>query len=87
MDVDYISTQTVDQDAAIERRILQKEKDLEKARDKSVSIQGKNDTVQVDPYSNLERVGYVVSDENQQAYDIILIKVELLGWGSYTNTS
>lgn len=87
MEIDFISTQKVDEDAQIERAILQKEKDLEKAKDKIPTHDDHNSVVKVDTYSNLEKVGYVMLDENNQAYDIMLIKVEISNYGLYTDTS
>lgn len=86
MDIDYITTEKVDEDAQIERGILQREKDLEKAK---LGIEDKDDdeTPKVDPYSNLQKVGTIMVDEKEQAYDTMLIKVELRGWGVYTDTS
>jgi hypothetical protein len=88
MDIDYVTTQKVDEDAQIEREILQKQKDLEKAKNKQVTNKQDDDgTVKVDSYSNLEKVGSVMLDENNKPYDIMLMKVEVRGWGVYTETS
>lgn len=90
MDIDYITTTKVDEDAQIEREILQKRKDLEKAKKRAA--EGRKDdeeeeAVKVDPYSKLEKVGSIMLDENNQPYDIMLLKVEIRGWGVYTETS
>ncbi|KAG2201741.1 hypothetical protein INT47_002001, partial [Mucor saturninus] len=86
MEIDFISTQQVDLDAQIEREILQKEKDLAKPKDSLVTDDDCNVATIVDAYSNLEKVGYVMVDENNGPYDTMLIKVELPSYGQFTDT-
>ena len=86
MDIDYISTKKVDEDAQIEREKLQQKKNKQKAKE-GVQDDSEKDTVQVDPYSKLEKVGTIVMDSENKAYDTMLIKVDILGWGLYTSTS
>lgn len=86
MEIDFISTQKVDQDAQIEREILQKEKDLKKTKNSLVTFDDCDLAVKVDTYSKLEKVGYVQMDEKNEPYDIMLIKVELPYYGTYIDT-
>ncbi|RCH89506.1 hypothetical protein CU098_003095 [Rhizopus stolonifer] len=86
MSVDYIPTTKVDEDAQIERAKLQHAKDIESAKSGN-KRQEKDELLKVDSYSKLERVGEIVLDENDIPYNIVLMKVELNSWGTYTDTS
>jgi hypothetical protein len=85
MDIDYISTQSVDEDAQIEREKLQQFKNIQNAS-KKADIE-EDESFKVDTYSKLEKVGSIASDENNLPYNIMLMKVELQSWGSDTDTS
>lgn len=88
MDIDYISTQKVDEDAQIERERLQKLKNIQNASKKTTSSDIEEDeSLKVDAYSKLEKVGSITLDENNVPYNIMLMKVELQSWGSDTDTS
>ncbi|KAI9485554.1 MAG: poly polymerase catalytic domain-containing protein [Benjaminiella poitrasii] len=87
MDIDYITTLEVDEAAQIEREILQRQKDIEILKDKNTQVNTSDAIAEVDPYSKLEKIGYLVLDDNHLPYDIMLMKVELRSWGDYTDTS
>ncbi|KAI7902907.1 ankyrin repeat-containing domain protein [Cokeromyces recurvatus] len=88
IDINYISASNVEKDAQIERKRLQQLKNIEqnKKRD-SLNNDTVDDALRVDPYSKLDKVGYIIVDEHQVPYDIMLMKVELQSWGCYTDTS
>lgn len=87
MEIDHISLVEVDNDAQIERENLQKIKDLEKANDETTKVNEDDEKLKVDSYAKLDKVGIISVNEANQPYDIMLMKVELNGWGTNTDTS
>lgn len=87
MKVDPISLVEVENDAQIERKNLQRLKDIENAQDEH-GMENKNDErLKVDPYAKMSKIGFIVMDEADQPYDTMLLKVELNRWGGTTDTS
>lgn len=86
MEIDFISTQKVDEDAQIERAILQKEKDIENAN-KLIAHDNQDLLAEVDKFSKLGKVGYIMLDENNQPYDTMLTKVDIMSYGVYAEVS
>lgn len=74
MDIDTISLSVVEEDAEMERQLLQAAYESKKKK-KSTPTTDKNKVV-IDPYSNLQKVGSIVF-ENGEPYDIMIMKVEV----------
>lgn len=88
MDIDYISTQKVDEDAQIEREQLQRLKRIQNASKNIATSKTEDDeSFKVDSYSKLEKIGCIVTDEYNLPCNIMLMKVELQRWGNNTDTS
>ncbi|CAO3595612.1 unnamed protein product [Absidia cylindrospora] len=74
MDVEQISLETVEKDAESERVLLQALVDSQKTiSDQPTTEENK---VEIDPYSQLERVGTMVFDQGEP-FDIMILKVEV----------
>ncbi|KAI9010901.1 ankyrin repeat-containing domain protein [Phycomyces nitens] len=70
---DFIPSQTIEQDADAERAILQARVNALK---EDVVMEDKK-PIEVDPHSNLGNIGYVVCDDDDEPYDIMVMKIEI----------
>jgi isoaspartyl peptidase/L-asparaginase-like protein (Ntn-hydrolase superfamily) len=77
MDVDFISSLVVEEDADKERAILQEAKDAKRLDKHKHTKESKEKKAVVDPYSKLEKVGVVAVDEDGSELDIMLLKAEI----------
>ncbi|KAI8979262.1 ankyrin repeat-containing domain protein [Mycotypha africana] len=83
----FITSAQIDEDANNEREKLRKIVTKKKKKHYN-GDSAKSTLIEVDPYSNLQVAGVVLLDqENECPYDIMLMKVELNSWGSYTDTT
>ncbi|KAI9257420.1 ankyrin repeat-containing domain protein [Sporodiniella umbellata] len=80
METEYISMEQIENSAQREREILQKERDAKKESDDVNEDTDKK--AEVDPYSRLEKIGFVEHDKDATPFDIMLLKVELSSWNS-----